>query len=76
MSDWTLICMGKSLQRPRHHLYFNRYNWCVVFVLKNKTTGASKKYCQNLKTSDLGTAMRRRDKILAALEDTYGKETI
>lgn len=76
MSDWTLICMGKSLQRPRHHLWFNKYYWWFVFVLRNTKTGKSKKHWQNLKTADLETAMRRRDKILAALENAYGKETI
>jgi hypothetical protein len=56
---------------PNHHLMNNHGTWWIRFTLRS-TEGTSKRPAYSLKTPDLETARRKRDRILAALEAESG----
>lgn len=56
---------------PNNHLMNNHGTWWIRFTLRS-TEGTSKRPAYSLKTPDLETARRIRDRILAALEAESG----
>lgn len=73
MSDWMFVSTPNCLTRPRHHLWPNKGWWYLVVTMYNVQTRQSVKQRYNLHTKDIDIAMRRRDKALHVIVQTYGQ---
>lgn len=74
MSNWTVISRPAYCKKQNHHIWKNRGIWWIVFSLYNKETRKTYRHRQSLRTRDEHVARRRRDAVLAALINKYGKE--
>jgi len=57
---------------PNHHIWKNNGTWWLHFTLRS-TEGKSMRPAYSLKTPDLESARRKRDRILAAIQTKSGK---
>lgn len=74
MSNWTIISRPTDRKKQNHHIWQNRGIWWIVFSLYNKDTNKTYRHRQSLRTRDEQVARRRRDIVLAALVNKYGRE--
>lgn len=65
------LATRRTNTNPNHHLWNNNGTWWIRFTLQS-TEGKSKRPAYSLKTADLETARRKRDRILAAIETKSG----
>ena len=61
----------RTKNNPNHYIWKNHGTWWLRFTLRS-TEGTSIRPAYSLKTLDLETARRKRDRILAALEAESG----
>ena len=62
----------RTKSNPNHHLWNNYGTWWLHFTL-NSDTGTSKRHRFSLKTPDLESARRNRDRILTAVQANSGR---
>lgn len=65
-NDKLHLATRRTDANPNHHLWNNNGTWWVHFTLRS-STGAKKRHRISLKTPDLESARRKRDRILAAM---------
>jgi hypothetical protein len=66
------LATRRSKNNPNHHLWNNNGTWWCHFTL-HSTTGTKKRHRLSLKTPDLTSARRKRDRILSAIQAHSGR---
>lgn len=72
MSEWVLVTTSNTAANPRHHLWRNKDWWYLRVTMHNTRLDKSMSQLHSLRTKDIDVAMRRRDKVLATIIQTYG----
>ena len=62
----------RTKSNPNHHLWNNNGTWWLHFTL-HSNTGTRKRHRFSLKTPDLESARRKRDRILTAIQANSGR---
>jgi hypothetical protein len=62
----------RTKSNPNHHLWNNNGTWWLHFTL-HSDTGNKKRHRFSLKTPDLESARRKRDRILTAIQANSGR---
>jgi hypothetical protein len=65
------LATRRTDHNPNHHLWNNNGTWWLHFTLRS-TAGESIRHAYSLKTPDLESARRKRDRILTAIETKSG----
>jgi hypothetical protein len=65
------LATRRTDHNPNHHLMNNHGTWWIRFTLRS-TAGESIRPAYSLKTPDLESARRKRDRILTAIETKSG----
>jgi hypothetical protein len=65
------LATRRTDHNPNHHLMNNNGTWWIRFTLRS-TAGESIRPAYSLKTPDLESARRKRDRILTAIETKSG----
>lgn len=73
MSNWKLVYKDKDAKNKNHHIYKNRTVWYMHVTMVNVAGTRSDRWRFSLKTNDIEKARRRRDKIINAIIEKYGR---
>ncbi len=66
------LATSRTDTNPDHHLWNNNGTWWCYFTLRS-ATGGSKRHRISLKTRDIESARRKRDRFLADLQARSGR---
>ena len=74
MNQSNSLCLAirSTPSNSNHHLWNNNGTWWCHFTLRD-ATGRTRRIRLSLKTTDMEKARRKRDQVLAAIQNAAGR---